>query len=211
MKIRDYFPILNTKVQNHSLVYLDNAATMQMPDPVLNRIQAFYYGENANIHRGIHALSERATAEYEKVRDTVRRFIDAEDQDEIIFTAGTTASINLAVQMLEPFLSSGDEILLTAMEHHSNLLPWMELAKRRDLILRIVPVLADGTVNLKALKELTSEKTRAAVFTEVSNVTGIRNPAGEIIQIIRDVAGPAAWILMDGAQGVVHGRKASAA
>ena len=203
--LRAAFPILNQNVQRHPLRYLDNAATMQMPEPVLSRMNAFYHQENANIHRGIHSLSEKATTEYEQVRRTVCRFLGTNDPEEIVFTSGTTASINLTAQMLEPMLKEGDEILVTAMEHHSNLLPWMELAKRKGLTLRVVPVQADGTLDLFAMDQMISEHTRIAAFTEVSNVTGIRNPVASMIELLRKKS--PALILIDGAQGVVHGRQ----
>ena len=204
-KIQDYFPILKKNINDHPLVYLDSAATMQMPEPVLERINGFYHQENANIHRGIHSLSEKATTEYEQVRRTACRFIGSDDPEEIIFTSGTTASINLAAQMLEPALLEGDEILVTAMEHHSNLLPWMELVKRRNLTLRIVPVRSDGTLDLTAMEQMISEHTRIAAFTEVSNVTGIRNPVASMIELLHKKS--PALILIDGAQGVVHGHQ----
>ena len=204
-KIQDFFSILKQDIHDHPLVYLDNAATMQMPEPVLTRMNAFYHQENANIHRGIHSLSEKATAEYEQVRRTVCRFLGTDDPEEIVFTSGTTASVNLTAQMLEPMLKEGDEILVTAMEHHSNLLPWMELAKRKSLTLRVVPLQANSTLDLSAMEQMISEHTRIVAFTEVSNVTGIRNPVTSMISMLRKKS--TALILVDGAQGVVHGRQ----
>ena len=204
-KIQDYFPILKKDIHDHPLVYLDSAATMQMPEPVMERMNAFYRQENANIHRGIHSLSEQATREYEEVRNTVCRFLGSDDPEEIVFTSGTTASINMTAQMLEPMLRGNDEILVTAMEHHSNLLPWMEMAKRKNLTLRVVPVHSDGSLDLTALEQMISEHTRIAAFTEVSNVTSIRNPIASMIELLRKRC--PALILIDGAQGIVHGRQ----
>ncbi|MBO5521212.1 MAG: aminotransferase class V-fold PLP-dependent enzyme [Eubacterium sp.] len=146
-EIRNCFPILQTTVHERPLVYLDNAATMQMPLPEIERMTAFYTRKNANIHRGIHMLSEMATEAYEKARETAGTFLGVKDTKQIIFTSGTTDGINMAADMLERILEPGDEIMITEMEHHSNFLPWAELAERKGVVLRIVPVMPDGCLD----------------------------------------------------------------
>ena len=205
-EIRTLFPILQTKVHDRPLVYLDNAATMQMPLPVMERMTEFYTKENANIHRGIHTLSETATEAYEKARGTAGIFLGVNDTNRIVFTSGTTDGINMAAGMLEEVLEQGDEIMTTEMEHHSDFLPWAELAERKGLMLRIVPVKTDGCLDLDWLFSHISNKTRVLAFTELSNVTGIRNPADEIIKKVRRLS-ERTFILVDGAQGAVHGRE----
>ena len=204
--IRSCFPILQTTVHDRPLVYLDNAATMQMPLPVMERMTAFYTNENANIHRGIHTLSEMATEAYEKARETAGSFLGVKDTKRIIFTSGATDGINMAAGMLEQVLEPGDEIMTTEMEHHSNFLPWAELAERKGLALQTVPVKPDGCLDTEWLYAHISSKTRVLAFTELSNVTGIRNPAAEIIRNVRGLS-DRTFILLDGAQGAVHGRE----
>ena len=203
--IRQDFPILEQQIHNRPLIYLDNAATMQMPLAVQNRMRRFYETENANIHRGIHTLSEDATAHYEEVRETVRRFLHGSAEDEVIFTAGTTDSINLVSQMMESKLKPGDEILISTMEHHSNFIPWQQLARRCGLTLRIVRTDSSGQIDLDHLEHLLNENIKLAAFTELSNVTGIKPPVHEMISLIRSRTD--ARILLDGAQGVVHCRR----
>ncbi len=204
-EIRRDFSILSQKVHGKPLVYLDNAATMQMPRQVMDRMQTFYCTENGNIHRGIHALSESSTEAYESVRGMVCRFLGTDRPEEIIFTSGTTASVNLAAGMLADSLHSGDEILITQMEHHSNFIVWQELAGRLSLTLRIVPVMPDGRLDMEKFFEMVNGHTRIAAFTELSNVTGIGTPAGEMVRFLRENSD--ARILIDGAQGAVHDRK----
>ena len=204
--IRAFFPILQTTVHDRPLVYLDNAATMQMPLPVMERMTAFYTKENANIHRGIHTLSEMSTEAYEKARETAGTFLGVKDTKRNVFTSGTTDGINMAAGMLERILEPGDEIMITEMEHHSNFLPWAELAERKGLVLRIVPVKPDGCLDTEWLYAHISGKTRVLAFSEFSNVTGIRNPAAEIIRNVRGLS-DRVFILLDGAQGAVHGRE----
>ena len=203
--IRSCFPILQTTVHDRPLIYLDNAATMQMPLSVMERMTEFYTKENANIHRGIHTLSEMATEAYEKARKTVGTFLNVKDTKQIIFTSGATDGINMAAGMLEQVLEPGDEIVITEMEHHSNFLPWAELAERKELALQIVPVKPDGCLDTEWLYAHISGKTRVLAFTELSNVTGIRNPVAEIIRNVRRLS-DRVFILLDGAQGAVHGR-----
>ena len=202
-QLRSFFPILRTSVHGRPLIYLDNAATMQMPRPVMERMNAFYSGENANIHRGLHSLSEAATAAYEKVRETVGVFLGIKDTEQIVFTAGSTDGINLAACMLEQILEPGCEIVTTEMEHHSDFLPWVELAERKGLKLRIVPVKPDGHLDVEWLYSSISDKTRVIAFSELSNVTGIRNSAADIIRTVRGLS-DRVYILTDGAQSAVH-------
>lgn len=203
--IRPDFPILTAKIHEKPLIYLDNAATMQMPLQVQNRIKQFYEEDNSNIHRGVHTLSEKSTFLYESVRDTVRDFLHGQHDDAIIFTPGTTDAINMTAQMLSRFLKPGDEIITTQMEHHANFIPWYELCKNLGLTLRILQVDSKGQLDLNHLETLVNEKTKIAAFTELSNVTGIEAPVREIISYIRSHSN--AYILLDGAQGVVHSLK----
>ena len=200
--LRDDFPILKGQINHQPLIYLDNAATMQMPLPVQDRMRKFYLEENANVHRGIHTLSERATESYEHARKTAAKFLHVEDPDEIIFTSGTTDAINIVAEMADQFLHPGDEILVTEMEHHGNYIPWMKLSERMNLHLKIVPVRENGQLNFEQFHEMVSEKTRFAAFTQLSNVTGIETPVAQMITYIR--AHSPALVLVDGAQGIVH-------
>ena len=202
--LRADFPILDTQVHGQPLVYLDSAATMQMPLTVQRRMERFYRTENANIHRGIHSLSEGATAQYESVRSAVDRFLDAGGSGEILFTAGTTASVNLAATMLEPLLRPGDEILVTGMEHHSNFLPWQQLAKRSGAAFRVAPVYASGQLDMERFMGMVNSHTRVAALSQRSNLTGIAPPAEEMISSLRQHSG--AYVLVDGAQGIGHDR-----
>lgn len=200
--IRQDFPILTTKIHGKPLIYLDNAATMQMPAQVQNRMWRFYEEENANIHRGVHSLSEKSTVLYESVREIGRQFLQGRSEDAMIFTSGATDAINQVAQMLEGFLAPGDEIITTQMEHHANFIPWYELCKRMGLKLRLLKVDSKGQLDLNHLETLVNERTRLVAFTELSNVTGIETPVREIIDIVRSRSD--AYILLDGAQGVVH-------
>jgi len=205
-ELRKDFPILETRVHGQQLIYLDNAATMQMPTAVLHRMEDFYKLENANIHRGAHTLSDAATADYEAVRGIADRFLGAESSGDIIFTSGTTASINMAAGMLEPFLKPDDEILVTEMEHHSNYLPWQELARRSGARFRVAPTDAKGQLDLERFQHMVNRRTRVAAITQRSNLTGIAPPVEEMITWLRRESD--AYILLDGAQGIVHDRVA---
>jgi cysteine desulfurase/selenocysteine lyase len=200
--VRDDFPILRRELAGGPLVYLDSAATAQKPRPVLEALRAFYERSNANVHRSIHTLGEEATQLYEDARDRVRRFIGARHREEIVFTRGTTEAINLVVHTwARRALAEGDEILLSEMEHHSNLVPWILLARERKLRLRHVPVTAEGTLDLGALDRLLTRRTRLVALAHVSNVLGTINPAAEIVERAQ-AAG--ARVLLDGAQAVPH-------
>jgi cysteine desulfurase/selenocysteine lyase len=199
---RSDFPILQREVKGKPLVYLDNAATTQKPQVVIDRVSDFLANENANIHRGVHYLSMEATDAYDRARTRVAGFINATQPEEIIFTRGTTEAINLvACSFALPSLESGDEILLTAMEHHANIVPWQIVAKQSGAKLKVAPVTDCGEVDLEAFSNLLGERTRIAAFTHVSNVLGTINPAQQMIAMAREKGIP---VLLDGAQAVPH-------
>jgi len=197
------FPILATVLPHgRSLVYLDNAATTQHPRPVIQTLVETYERYYANVHRGVHWLSEKSTALYQEAREKVQAFIGAARSEEVIFTSGATMSINLVAQSWgDARLKTGDEVLLTEMEHHSNLVPWHQLAQRRGVTLRFVPVTDDGRLDLEAFDRLLSSLTKLVAVTAVSNVLGTINPVPEII---RRAHAAGALVLVDGAQGVPH-------
>jgi len=179
--LREDFPILRERVNGHPLIYFDSAASSQKPTAVLDVVRHYYEHENANVHRGLHALSMRATEHYEKSRQRVADFIGAKTADEIVFTRGTTESINLVAQAWGgKFLKAGDVILLTEMEHHSNLVPWQLLAEKIGARLRFVPVRDDGTLDLEKLPSLLTPEVKIFAFTYVSNSLGTINPAAEL-------------------------------
>ena len=201
--IREQFPILSTKVYGKDLVYFDNAATSQRPASVIDKWNRLTSEFNANIHRGVHRLAEVATDEYETTRDAVRDFLNAESREEIVFTSGTTASINLvAFSFGEAFVKEGDEIIVSEAEHHSNIVPWQMLCMRKNAVLKVLRIDDNGHFNLDELKSLITEYTRIVTVTQISNVLGIVNPVEEIVRICHERNVP---VLIDGAQGVVHG------
>ena len=201
--IREQFPILSTKVYGKDLVYFDNAATSQRPASVIDKWNRLTSEFNANIHRGVHRLAEVATDEYETTRDAVRDFLNAESREEIVFTSGTTASINLvAFSFGEAFVKEGDEIIVSEAEHHSNIVPWQMLCMRKNALLKVLRIDDNGHFNLDELKSLITEHTRIVAVTQISNVLGIVNPVEEIVRICHERNVP---VLIDGAQGVVHG------
>jgi len=200
--VRRDFPILHQEVNGHPLVYLDNAASSQKPLRVIEAIDAYYRRYNANVHRGIHKLSEEATTAYEDARRKVARFINARTPKEVIFTRNTTESINLvAYSWGRANIREGDEILLTQMEHHSNLVPWQLLAQEKGARLRFIPVTDDGLLDLDAMDELITERTRLVSVVHMSNVLGTINPVEEIIHRAHEAG---ALVLLDGAQSVPH-------
>ena len=200
--IRKEFPILDTLVYGKPLVYLDNAATTQKPKCVIDAISEVYTSINSNVHRGIHHLSQVATTAMEKSRDIVRNFIGAEHCHEIIFTRGTTESINLVASSFGgTFLKPGDEVIISAMEHHSNIVPWQLLRERTGILLRIIPLTANCELDIEAYKEMFNEHTRLVSVTHVSNVLGVTNPIKEIISIAHCHDVP---VLVDGAQSIPH-------
>lgn len=201
-KVRSDFPILDQEVHGHPLIYFDNAATTQKPRAVIEGLRRYYERDNANVHRGLHELSARATEAYEAARGRVARFLGAADEKEIVFTRGTTESINLVAQAWGgKFLKKGDVILLTEMEHHSNLVPWQLLAARIDARLRFLPVHDDGTLALEALSSLLTPEVKLFSFTHVSNSLGTINPVSELCSRARAVG---AVTLVDLAQSAGH-------
>ena len=201
-KIRRDLPILGREVYGKPLVYFDNAATTQKPQCVIDAISEAYCNENANVHRGIHFLSQHATDLMESARDKVRQFIGAGSTEEIIFTRGTTESINLlASSFSSAFLKEGDEVIISGMEHHSNIVPWQIQAEKHGFRIKVIPVLDNGELDLEAFKALVSDKTRLVSITHVSNVLGTVNPVSEIISLAHSHGIPVA---VDGAQSVPH-------
>lgn len=199
--IRGEFPILDRKVYGKPLVYLDNTATTQTPRRVVERITEMYFGHKANVHRGVHALSQEATAMMEETRQRVARFIGAAGSESVIFTRGTTEGINLVASSYCSLLKPGDEIILTVMEHHSNIVPWQLAAARNGLEIKVVPILADGSLDMEAYRRLLGPRTKVVAVAHVSNVLGTVNPVGEIIELAH-AAG--AVVLVDGAQAIAH-------
>lgn len=202
-QIRSDFPILNQQIYGKPLVYFDNGATTQKPSCVLETINHFHNQINANIHRGVHKLSEESTKAYEAARETVRQFINAKNTCEIIFTSGATASINLvAFSFGEAFVGEGDEVIVSEMEHHSNIVPWQLLCDRKKAKLKVLPFDDNGELILEKLNELITNKTRILAVTHMSNSLGTVNPIKEIISIAH---ARGVKVLVDGAQGVKHG------
>ena len=200
--IRQDFPILETQVYKHPLVYLDNAATTQKPRQVIEKIEEGYRRQNANVHRGVHFLSQMATEAHEDARRCVASFLNASSEREIIFTRGTTESINLvAFSFGEKFVSEGDEIIVTEMEHHSNIVPWQMLCQRKGAVLKVVPFNDRGELDLQVLSSLLGQRTRLVAVAHVSNTLGTVNPVAEIIRTCHEAGVP---VLVDGAQSVPH-------
>jgi len=201
-KIREDFPILHQQVNGKPLVYLDNAATAQKPTAVIETLNHYYREDNANIHRGIHMLSERATENYEKARHKVRDFINASKSQEIIFVRGTTEAINLVAQTFgRQNIKAGDEILITHMEHHSNIVPWQLMADQTGAVLKVAPINDAGEILLDEFESLLTEKTKLVSVVHISNSLGTINPVKKIVQMAHDRDIP---VLLDGAQAVPH-------
>ena len=201
-EIRDMFPALSRKVYGKDLVYLDNAATSQRPQAVIDLWNEITARSNANIHRAVHRLADEATQAYEGARDAVRQFINAEFREEVIMTSGTTASINLvAFSFGEAFVSEGDEVVVSAVEHHSNIVPWQLMCERKGAVLKVLPVDDDGHLMVEKLSGLLTDRTKIVAISHISNVLGIINPVKEIINICHSKGVP---VLVDGAQGIVH-------
>ena len=200
-RIRTDFPILSREVNGSPLVYLDNAATSQTPQAVIDTIADYYTRYNANIHRGVHALSQEATDAYEKARHTIQVHFNAEHTQEIIFTSGTTHGINIVASGYTQLLQSGDELLVSAMEHHSNIVPWQMLCEKTGAVLKVIPMLPDGNLDPEAFLELLSERTQLVFVNHVSNALGTVNPIAEIITKAHAVG---AKVLIDGAQAAPH-------
>ena len=202
-ELREYFPILSTQVYGKNLVYFDNAATSQRPVSVTDKWNKLSLAFNANIHRGVHRLAEVATDEFETTRDIVKEFINAETREEIVFTSGTTASINLAAFCFgEKYISEGDEVIVSEAEHHSNIVPWQMMCERKGASLKVLIIDDFGEFNVEDLSRLITPKTKIAAITQISNVLGIINPVKELIRVCHSKNVP---VLIDGAQGIVHG------
>jgi len=200
--LREQFPVLHRMVKGKPLVYLDNAATSQKPQVVIDAISDYYCQYNANIHRGIHSLAEEATAAYEATRDTVRQFINAAHREEIIFTRGVTESVNLvAYTWARTNLKSGDEILISGMEHHSNIVPWQLVSEMTGAVLKVIPVDENGELEMDVFKTLLTEKTKLVSVVHASNSLGTINPVKDIIEAAHSVG---AIVFVDGAQSSVH-------
>ena len=201
-QVRDDFPILARTVYDKPLVYLDNAATTQKPLCVLDAMRDEYLNVNANVHRGVHYLSQQATDLHEAARETVRQFINAPKTEEIIFTRGTTESINLVVSSyVDAFMHEGDEVIVSVMEHHSNIVPWQLQAARKGIALRVIPMTDTGALNMQAFEQLFNERTRFVSVAHVSNVLGTVNPVKDICRIAHSHGVP---VLVDGAQSTPH-------
>ena len=201
-RIRTDFPILSSLIKGQRLVYLDNAATAQKPTVVLDAVQKFYRETNSNIHRGVHTLSQRATASYEAARETVRRFLNARSAEEIVFVRGATEAINLIASSYgRPHVGPGDEVLITELEHHSNIVPWQMLCQEKKALLKVAPISEAGEVDLERFQALLSAKTKMAAISHVSNALGTINPVKSMIAMAHERGIP---VLVDGAQAVAH-------
>ncbi len=201
-KVREDFPILSREVHGKPLVYLDNAATTQKPLCVLDAMRDEYLNENANVHRGVHYLSVQATDLHEQARETVRRFLNAKSTSEIVFTRGTTEGLNLiAATFSEAMMEPGDEVIVSVMEHHSNIVPWQLAARRKGIRLRVIPMTDDGVLDMEAYDNLFNEKTRIVSVAHVSNVLGTVNPVEDIVRMAHDHGVPC---VVDGAQSAPH-------
>lgn len=201
-EIRQMFPLLSRQIYGKQLIYFDNAATSQRPQSVLDLWNKLSTQSNANIHRGIHRLSEEATAEYENTRDYVRQFLNAQHREEIVFTSGTTAAINLvAFSFGEAFVGEGDEVIVSEVEHHSDIVPWQMMCQRKKSVLKVLKVNDSGHLMVDSLNSLITERTKIVAVTQISNVLGIVNPIDRIVEICHSKGVP---VLVDGAQGIVH-------
>ena len=201
-KVRADFPILSRTVYDKPLVYLDNAATTQKPLCVLDAMRDEYLNANANVHRGVHYLSQQATDLHEAARETVRKFINAPKVEEIIFTRGTTESLNLVVSSFcDEFMSEGDEVIISTMEHHSNIVPWQLQAAKKGIAIRVIPINEKGEINIDEFASLFNERTKIVSITQVSNVLGTVNPVKEMIKIAHEHDVP---VMVDGAQSTPH-------
>jgi cysteine desulfurase/selenocysteine lyase len=199
--IRELFPALRQKVYGKPLIYFDNGATSQKPQIVLDTLAKYYALENANIHRGVHYLSQQATSAYEAARRTIQQYIHAKAPEEIIFTKGTTDSINLVAFSFGERLKAGDEILISAMEHHSNIVPWQLLCERKGCVLRVIPISRKGELDLAAFDQMLNERTKLLAITHISNTLGTINPVKELIAKAHATG---AKVLLDGAQSIQH-------
>ncbi|MEE9266094.1 MAG: aminotransferase class V-fold PLP-dependent enzyme, partial [Gammaproteobacteria bacterium] len=195
-EVRKDFPILHQQVNGHPLVYLDNGATSQKPQSVIDAVRHYYERDNANVHRGVHTLSERATNAYEGARDTAQRFINAADRGEVVFVRGSTEAINLVAQSYgRPRLREGDEIIISTMEHHSNIVPWQMLTRQTGAALKVIPISDEGELDMDAYLQMLSPKTRIVSVVHVSNALGTINPVEAIIEAAHEAG---AVVMLDG-------------
>ncbi len=202
-KIREDFPVLETRVYDKPLIYFDNGATTQKPRVVIDRVRDLYEHKNATVHRGVHALSSQMTEVYENARETVRAFINARDKSEIVFTSGATGSVNLlAFSFGEKYVQEGDEIIISEMEHHSNLVPWQMMCERKKARLKVVPFDDHGELMMDEYSRLFTERTRLVAMVHISNSLGTINPVKEIVRIAHENGVP---VMLDGAQAIQHG------
>ena len=202
-RVRENFPILDQDINGSKLIYFDNAASTQKPSRVIKSIKQYYESDHSNVHRGVHSLSIRATESYEKSRRVISSYINAKHEHEVIHTKGTTEAINLVAQSISDQIKENDEILISAMEHHSNIVPWQELCKRTGACLKVIPINEAGEINLDEMNRLISSKTRIVSITHVSNTLGTINPIKKIINLAKSVD---ALTLIDGAQAAAHMR-----
>ncbi len=201
--VRNDFPILSRTIYGKPLVYFDNAATTQKPNLVIDAISNYYRNDNANVHRGVHYLSQQATGAFEEVRKKVATFINACNPNEIIFTRGATEAINLvACSYCETFLNAGDEIIISVLEHHSNIVPWQVACERKGAFLKVIPVTSDGDLDLTVFEKLLNEHTKMVAISHISNALGTINPISDIVEIAHQKNVP---VFVDGAQGLSHG------
>ena len=200
-KIRSDFPILKKKINGKQLIYFDNAATSQTPSCVIDSISYYYKNYNSNIHRGVHSLSEQATESYEDSREKIRAHFNAKHKEEIIFTSGTTHSINIVSNGFVKLIGKGDEIIVSGLEHHSNIVPWQMMCEKNNAKLNVIPINDDGELDLDEFKKIVSKKTKIVFLNHVSNALGIINPIEEIIKLSHENG---AYVLIDGAQSAAH-------
>lgn len=201
--IRAEFPILQQQVNGHRLAFLDNAASSQRPDAVIDAVSHYYRNDHANVHRGVHHLSHRATDAYEGAREKIRAFINARSVREIVFTSGTTESINLLANSLGQTMQAGDEVIVSRMEHHSNIIPWKLLAERMGIVIKVAPINEQGELVLDELAKLFSTKTKLLAISHVSNALGTINPVADIVALAKQQS---VLVLLDGAQAIPHGK-----
>ena len=200
-KIREDFPILNRKVNGYPFVYLDNAATSQKPKTVIDSLVDYYSNYNSNIHRGVHTVSQEATDAYESARQSIQTHFNAKYSHEIIFTSGTTHSINLVANGFQSLLNSGDEIIISGLEHHSNIVPWQMMCEKNGALIKVIPMQESGELNFSVFEKLLSNKTKLVFVNHISNALGIINPIKKIIDKAHEFG---AVVLVDGAQASSH-------
>ena len=200
-ELRSHFPILNQRINDFPLLYLDNAATTQKPQAVINAVCHYYEHDNANVHRAGHQLSHRATTQFEAGRHKVQQFINARSSKEIIWTKGTTEGLNLLANVFSSQIQSGDEIIISALEHHANIVPWQMLSERSGAVLKVIPLTADNCLDLGAYQQLLNNKTRLVSIAHISNALGVINPVKKIVQLAHQAG---AQVIIDGAQAIAH-------